>query len=113
VISPELARRRPDIVELGEVGLPTMVLRAWIFEQVGGFDPTYLHGGDADLLMRARELAPVATLDSTVLRRRIHDDNHSHNVEALRQSTFRVLRDNARRLRAARPEAGPPPEACR
>jgi glycosyltransferase involved in cell wall biosynthesis len=100
VISPDLARRRPDVAELGEVGLPTMVMGAGLFEEIGGFDPTYLHGGDADLLMRARDLAPVATLDSVLLRRRIHADNHSHDVRALRRSTFRVLRDHLRRRKA-------------
>jgi glycosyltransferase involved in cell wall biosynthesis len=99
-ISPEVARRRPDVAEHGEVGLPTMVMHAWLFEEVGGFDASYLHGGDADLLMRVRERAPVATLDSVVLRRRIHRHNHSHNVGALRHSTFRVLRDHLHRLRA-------------
>ena len=78
----------------------SMVVRASIFEQVGGFDPTYLHGGDSDWLLRARQLAPVATLDCKVLYRRVHSGNLSNDVQALRRSTFRVLRDHMRRLRA-------------
>ncbi len=99
-ITPELAKRRPDIAELGEAPLMTMVVRAWIFQRVGGFDPTYLHGADADWLLRARQCAQVATLDAKVLHRRVHSRNLSNDVQALRRSTFRVLRDHMRRLRA-------------
>jgi glycosyltransferase involved in cell wall biosynthesis len=99
-ISPELAQRRPDIAQLGEAPIMSMVVRASIFEQAGGFDPSYLHGADADWLLRARRYAPVATLDSKVLYRRVHNGNLSNDVQALRRSTFRVLRDHMRRLRA-------------
>jgi glycosyltransferase involved in cell wall biosynthesis len=100
-LAPEFAEQRPDIVELGAVPLISMVMRRSLFVECGGFDPAYVHGEDADYLMRARQRAPVVTLDSVVLRRRIHAGNLSHDVSALRTGTFRVLRDHARRLRAA------------
>ncbi|MDX6512136.1 MAG: hypothetical protein QOE36_1640 [Gaiellaceae bacterium] len=94
------AERRPDLPERGQVPLISMVLRASLFHELGGFDPTYRYGEDADLLMRITRLAPVVTLDSVVLHRRIHDANVSHDVSALRRATFRVLKDHMRRLRA-------------
>jgi len=100
-LAPEFAERRPDIVELGAVPLISMVMRRSLFVECGGFDPAYVHGEDADYLMRARQRAPIATLDSVVLLRRVHGGNLSHDVTALRVGTFRVLRDHARRLRAA------------
>jgi glycosyltransferase involved in cell wall biosynthesis len=99
-ITAELAERRPDIAALGEAPLMTMVVRAWVFERVGGFDDTHLHGDDADWLLRARQCAPVATLDSKVLYRRVHSGNLSNDVKALHSGTFRVLRDHMHRLRA-------------
>jgi glycosyltransferase involved in cell wall biosynthesis len=83
-----------------EAPLMSMVLRAPLFAAAGGFDPTYVHGEDADFLLRIRQLVPVATLESVVLSRRIHAGNLSHDVRALRRGTFRVLRDHMRRRRA-------------
>ena len=91
---------RPAWAERGEAPLMSMVVRASLFDEAGGFDPTYLHGEDADCLLRMRQLARVATLDSVVLHRRIHEGNLSNDVQALRRGTFRVLRDHMRRLRA-------------
>ena len=101
IISPDQARQRPDIAEHGQVPHMSMVVRASLFEEIGAFDPTYVHGEDADWLMRARGRAPIATLTSVVLHRRIHDRNLSHDLKALRLGTFRALRDHARRLREA------------
>jgi GT2 family glycosyltransferase len=88
------------VAERREAPLMSMVVRASLFEEIGGFDPTYIHGEDADCLLRARQQTEVATLESIVLRRRIHSDNLSNDVQALRRGTFRVLRDHMRRLRA-------------
>jgi glycosyltransferase involved in cell wall biosynthesis len=95
-------RREPGAVvaERPEAPLMSMVVRASLFEEIGGFNPTYLHGEDADCLLRARQRAEVTTLESIVLRRRIHSDNLSNDAQALRRGTFRVLRDHMRRLRA-------------
>lgn len=114
-LSAELARLRPDVLELGAIPLISMVLSASLFRGLGGFDPTYVHGEDADFLLRVRQRAPVETLDSVVLLRRIHDGNLSHDVPALRLGTFRVLRDHTRRLRAGGDAAtvDPPSERAR
>lgn len=84
----------------------SMVVRASLFDEIGGFDPTYVHGEDADWLLRARQRADVATLDSVVVRRRIHSGNLSNDVQALRRGTFRVLRDHMRRLRSEARSSG-------
>ena len=99
-LSPEMARKHPDIAEHGQVPHMSMVVRSSLFEQVGVFDASYVHGEDADWLMRARERAPIATLNDVVLHRRIHGANLSNDLQALRAGTFRVLRDHARRMRA-------------
>jgi GT2 family glycosyltransferase len=99
-LSPEMARKHPDIAEYGHVPHMSMVVRASLFEEVGVFDAGYVHGEDADWLMRARERAPIATLNDVVLHRRIHGANLSNDLQALRTGTFRVLRDHARRMRA-------------
>jgi glycosyltransferase involved in cell wall biosynthesis len=100
-ISPDLERLHPDVAEYGAVALITMVLRTELFRELGGFDESYVHGEDADFLLRLRSRAPVETLDSVVLRRRIHGANLSDDVAALRLGTFRVLKDHIRRLRDA------------
>ncbi len=110
-VAPALARARPDIAQRGGVPLISMVVRASLFEQIGGFDTSYVHGEDADCLLRAGQLAGVVTLDSVVLRRRVHSGNLSHDVEALRRGTFRVLRDHMRRLRAAEGESASEPRS--
>jgi glycosyltransferase involved in cell wall biosynthesis len=99
-IPSELARRRPDIAKHGLVPYMSMVVRASLFEKVGVFDTNYVHGEDADWLLRARRHAAVATLDSVVLRRRIHAGNLSNDLRALRHGSLRALKDHARRLRA-------------
>jgi glycosyltransferase involved in cell wall biosynthesis len=91
---------QPLWAEDGEAPLMSMVVRASLFDEIGGFDTSYVHGEDADWLLRARQRADVATLDSVVVRRRLHDGNLSNDVRALRRGTFRVLRDHMRRLRA-------------
>ncbi len=91
---------QPAWAEHGEAPLMSMVVRASLFDDVGGFDPTYVYGEDADCLLRMRQFADVDTLDSVVLRRRIHASNLSNDVAALRLGTFRVLRDHMHRLRA-------------
>ena len=98
VIEPEA--EKPPWAEPGEAPLMSMVLPAALFDRVGKFDTTYFHGEDADWLLRARQHVSVATLDSVVLHRRVHADNLSNDVKALRLGTFRVLRDHMRRRRA-------------
>jgi glycosyltransferase involved in cell wall biosynthesis len=99
VIEPGV--EKPRWAEAGEAPLMSMVAPAALFDRVGGFDTTYLHGEDADWLLRAREHASVATIDSVVLHRRVHSHNLSNDEVALRRATFRVLRDHMRRRRAA------------
>ena len=98
LIASEVARRRPTLQSLGRWGSAHHhVMRAQLFAEVGSFDPTFLHGGTPTASCVPGQRAPVPTLDDVVLRRRIHNDNHSHDVQALRHSTFRVLRDHVRR----------------
>jgi glycosyltransferase involved in cell wall biosynthesis len=97
----EPGTERPPWARAGEAPLMSMVVRAPLFAEVGGFDTAHTHGEDADWLLRARQRAPVATLDAVVLRRRIHPDNLSNDLRALRRGTFRVLRDHMHRRRNA------------
>src|SRR5947209_3180876 len=89
--------QKPRWAEAGEAPLMSMVVRAPLFDEVGGFETTHTHGEDADWLLRARAFTAIPTLESVVLRRRIHAGNLSNDEDALRRSTFRVLRDHMRR----------------
>jgi glycosyltransferase involved in cell wall biosynthesis len=95
----EAGIEKPPWAERGEAPLMSMMVPHALFDRVGDFDTRYAHGEDADWLLRAREHVSVATLDSVVLHRRIHGDNLSNDMDALRLGTFRVLRDHMRRRR--------------
>ena len=72
-------------------------------ELVGRFDPSYRLCEDMDWLFRYREAGvAVEILPVVGVRRRIHQDNASHQVEASRAAIARVLRARVERSRSAR-----------
>ena len=98
VIEPGI--EQPLWAEHGEAPLMSMVVSAALFDRVGGFDTTYLHGEDADWLLRARQhaiggharLGGAATEDPP--------GQPQQRRKGVRRGTFRVLRDHMRRRRA-------------
>jgi glycosyltransferase involved in cell wall biosynthesis len=74
--------------------------RREVFEQVGGFDPSYQIGEDLDWLARARDLdVELAILPDVVRRYRIHGENSIYAMTG--KHIFRVVRARMARQRAA------------
>jgi glycosyltransferase involved in cell wall biosynthesis len=80
-----------------------LLVRKTVFEEVGGFDPTYRHANDIDFHLRAVEAgAGVGRVDQLLLHRRIHNSNLSHDRapgSPLSSEMFRALRASIVRKR--------------
>lgn len=90
-------------------GMPNLVVRKPVFDLVGLFDATYRQGADFDWVLRAREAGiQSATLPQTLLHRRIHESNLSHQWQGSREVLMRSLRKAVtRRRKHANAGAGP------
>jgi len=80
--------------------LCTILARRYMFESVGKFNPTYLQGEDTEWFFRVCELRiPVKRLTETVLLRRIHDSNISHDQSTVMHRKLRMLKESIDRKR--------------
>jgi glycosyltransferase involved in cell wall biosynthesis len=99
----------PSWIEPGEllqasnaIQLGTILARRSLFETAGKFDPTYLQGQDLEWFCRVKESGvPVGYITDTVLIRRIHDNNISHNQNGSIQARLRMLKESIDRKRGA------------
>ncbi|NQT91917.1 MAG: glycosyltransferase [Lentisphaerae bacterium] len=83
-------------------GMPNLVVRRPVFDIVGFFDVSFRQGADFDWLLRAREAGiKSASLPQTLLHRRIHDSNVSHQWQGSRDVLMRSLRKAVTRRRQA------------
>ncbi len=108
-ISPEL----PDEVRRGLVCPPgwsagrvagTMLVRRHVFDRVGRFDPSFRIGETLDWVSRADEAGVVTrSIDTVVLRRRIHDANTGGRSAWARSDYLRVLKAKLDRRRKSAP----------
>ena len=103
--SPELQRsgvplRVPDAERSGL--LPSsMVVRASTFARVGGFREGTIFGELMDWLARALDLGTaIATVDETLVRRRVHDHNAGVRYRSARSEYAVVMKDILDRRRA-------------
>ena len=90
-----------DFIQLGAI-----LVRRSLFETVGKFNSTYLQGQDLEWFFRVKESGiPVGYITDTVLLRRIHDKNISHNHSDQAKRRLRMLKESIDRKRgaAARP----------
>ena len=80
----------------------TLVARRNVLERIGGFDPSYRHDNDLDWFLRAKDAGWASViLPETLLLRRIHQNNLSHDDRALRTEGLRAFKasvDRQRRL---------------
>jgi glycosyltransferase involved in cell wall biosynthesis len=86
----------------------TGTLVAWrrTFDTVGPLDETY-KADDAEWIRRAMDLGiPWGLVDAVVLRYRIHDTNHTHDLGLVRTEVFRVLRESLERRRGRAAASG-------
>lgn len=86
-----------------------LLVRRWLFERVGYFDPTFTIGRDSDWLARIQDAGwPPVVLPQVVLCKRIHEENLSSNLAVGRRELLALTRHSLLRrqlLRAARPGA--------
>lgn len=103
---PGWIANRVEILSRPHVGyLPgAMLVRRSTFDEIGVFDESFAIGSDADWLVRARDLGvQLTSVDATVLDKRIHYGNLSHDPQTA-TDMLTVLAASLRRRR----EAGPP-----
>jgi len=82
-------------LEKEQAGLITMVARKTVFEQVGGFDPSYRIGSDFEWVVRAKDAGiSMVILPEILLHRRIHDSNLSHQTQARYASLLRMFKES-------------------
>ena len=79
-VEPPKLERDPIFDELGGIQLVSAMIRRQAFEEVGGFDATYLYAEDRDLFVRLREHGVgIAVLPDLVLHKRLHGANMTMN----------------------------------
>jgi len=100
VAQPELVRD-PIFNELGGIQFVTMMIRREAFEELEGFDPTYLYAEDRDLFVRMQEHGiEYAVLPDLVLHKRLHGANMTMN----RPESHPLLRSLKEKLDRTRSE---------
>lgn len=86
-----------------------LLIRRWLFERAGYFDPAFTIGCDSDWLAKIQDAGwPPAVLPQVVLRKRIHEGNLSSNLLVARRELLALTRRSLVRrhlLRATDPEA--------
>ena len=71
----------------------TLVARRSVFDRIGAFDPSLTIGCDADWFTRARDAGVYcATIPEVLLKKRLHENNISRNVQRNRRDMFEVAR---------------------
>jgi glycosyltransferase involved in cell wall biosynthesis len=84
------------------IQLGTILARRSLFGAVGEFNPVYSQGQDLEWFIRVKESGiPVRSHAETVLLRRIHESNISHNQSKLAEGRLRMLKESIDRRRSA------------
>jgi glycosyltransferase involved in cell wall biosynthesis len=88
--------------ELDGIPILSAMLRRSAFDAIGGFDESFTHSEDMDLLFRLREQGiPIEVLPDVVLFRRFHGANLTGSAPST-SPLLRSLRQKLERERAAR-----------
>jgi glycosyltransferase involved in cell wall biosynthesis len=91
--------------ELDGIPLLSAMLRRSAFDAIGGFDESFTHSEDMDLLFRLREhRIPIEILPDVVMFRRFHGANLTRSAPET-SPLLRSLRQKLERERMAREEA--------
>jgi len=91
---------RPDLVDKDhDALLPSALLaRRALFDKTGEFDTSYVNGSDADWLFRVRDVGcRDAVVPQTLVLRRVHASNASHDIDLGVADLFRAMRASVRR----------------
>jgi len=71
--------KEEHLLEDQKGGVPNLVVRKSVFEEIGVFDANCRSGSDLEWVLRAKDAGMIgATLPHTLLHRRIHDSNLSY-----------------------------------
>jgi glycosyltransferase involved in cell wall biosynthesis len=98
---PPWLGRDPVYGDLDGVPIGSAMFARSVYEEVGGFDPSFRHSEDMDLLFRMREHGiGIAILPETVLYRRYHGQQMTANPPAA-PPVLRALRQKIERERQA------------
>lgn len=99
---PPWFTRDPIYDELDGIPLVSAMIRRSAFDAVSGFDESFVHGEDMDLMFRLREQGiPIEILPDLLVFRRFHGDNLTLSAPAT-SPLLRSLRQKLERERAAR-----------
>ena len=84
------------------IQLGTILARRFLFDVVGNFNPSYMQGQDTEWFLRVSESGvPFIRIAETVLLRRIHNDNISHDQSTVMHRKLRMLKESIdRKLKA-------------
>lgn len=107
-VPPPWVRR--ELLDRDQVGyLPgAMMVRRFVFEQIGTLNPRFRSGDDSDWFARAKDAGvPMAVLPDILLHRRIHEANlssrtalaHAELLKAMKASIDRQRRNAGERAR--------------
>lgn len=98
---PPWFTRDPIYDELDGIPLVSAMIRRSAFDAVGGFDESFLHGEDMDLMFRLREHGvPIEVLPDLLVFRRFHGGNLTLSAPPI-SPLLRSLRQKLDRERAA------------
>jgi GT2 family glycosyltransferase len=105
-LSPGVPRPEHWIRQFEEGPLPavpgTLLARRAVFDAIGGWDESLRVTEDFDWIMRARDAGfTIISIESVLLRYRIHADNISRERDLNRTNFIGVLRDSVHRKLAA------------
>jgi len=95
---------RPDWLKTPQIGsmLSAFMARKSVFDLVGPFDDRLKCAADMDWLSRAKDLGlPMAYLDETLIRKRVHDSNVTMQTQTNNTELLEVIRRTLERKRQA------------
>lgn len=80
-----------------------LVARRSVFDAVASFDESFVNGSDTDWFCRAKDKGfRYEIIPETLVIRRVHKHNASHQLDISRREIFRALHTSIRRQREAR-----------
>jgi len=80
--------------------METLMARPVLFEEVGGFDPSFEVGEDTDWFARVKDAGiEVGVLPATLTRKRVHTSNASLNSPRTNALLLKAMRQSIRRKR--------------
>lgn len=77
-----------------------LLARKKVFEHIGGFNPTYRFGENAEWLARAKDAGiRMAILPETLLLSRVHGQNQTYHLDEMRSHILKALKSSIDRQR--------------